>query len=182
MTLEIPGYVAGTWVLDPVHSEVGFSVRHMMISKVKGTFQNFEGTIITAEKPLDSSVVATIEAASINTKNKQRDEHIRSGDFLLVDEFPEITFKSTSVRFDDGDFFIDGDLTIRGVTKPVTLDFDLGGFAEGPGGKKLGGSATTTINRQDFGVAFNAALETGGVMLSDEVNVTIEVQATLTDE
>ncbi|WP_099331850.1 YceI family protein [Actinomyces minihominis] len=178
MTPEIPGYTAGTWTLDTVHSEVGFTVRHMMISKVKGFFENFSGTIVTAENPLDSTVVATIEADSINTKNKQRDAHIQSGDFLLAEEYPQLTFNSTGVRYEKGEFFIDGDMTIRGVTKPVTLDFDLGGFSNDPStGPRFGGTATTTINRQEFGVSFNSALETGGVMLGDDIKITLEIAA-----
>ncbi len=177
---QIPGWTVGTWILDPAHTEIGFSVRHMMIAKVKGFFKDFEGTIVTAENPADSTVVATIEAASIDTKNKNRDAHLRSGDFLLVDEYPQITFKSTSIEVQGMEFFINGDLTMRGVTKPITLAFDLSGFApDGQGGTKLGGTAVTTINRQDWGVAFNAAMETGGVVVGDEVNITIEVEADL---
>src|ERR1700675_4116929 len=115
--VEIPGYVAGTWTIDPVHSEVSFVVRHMVVSKVRGRFDRFEGTIVTAEDPLESSVEAVIEAGSVNTNQEQRDAHVRSADFLDVDNHPQITFRSLAVRPVGDNFLVDGDLSIRGVTK-----------------------------------------------------------------
>src|ERR1700722_14201943 len=119
-TIAIPGYIAGTWDADSVHSEVTFVVRHMVVSKVRGRFDTFEATIVTAEDPLQSSVEATIDAGSINTVQEQRDGQFRSADFLDVEHFPTITFRSREVRPAKGRFLLDGDLTIRGVTQPVT--------------------------------------------------------------
>lgn len=179
-SIEIPGYKAGTWTVDPTHSEVGFSIRHLMISKVKGVFENFDATFVTAENPLESTVTAKAEVASINTKDKNRDAHLRTGDFFLADEFPHIEFVSTGVRADGGDFLVDGNLTIKGVTKPVTFEFDFGGFGQDPyGNYKAGATAKTTINRELFGLNYNAALETGGVLLGENVTITLELQAVL---
>lgn len=177
---QIPGYRAGTWTIDPAHSEVTFSVRHMMISKVRGRFENFDATIVTGENPLDSSVKATAEVASINTKQPQRDEHLRSGDFFLAEEHPQLIFESTGVREENGEFFVDGNLTMRGVTKPVTFAFEFGGFGEDfDGNVKAGFEATTTVNREDFGIEWNAPLEKGGVLLGEEVTIVLDVQAQL---
>jgi polyisoprenoid-binding protein YceI len=180
MTIDIPGYKAGTWTIDPVHSEVGFSIRHLMISKVKGVFENFDATFVTAENPLESTVSAKAHVSSINTKNSDRDAHLRTGDFFLAEEFPTIDFVSTGVRHEDGEFFVDGDLTIKGVTKPVTFEFDFGGFGQDPyGNYKAGATAKTKVNREDFGLTYNAALETGGMLLGDDVVITLELQAVL---
>lgn len=177
---QIPGYQAGTWAIDHAHTEVTFSVRHMMISKVKGRFEEFDATIVTGENPLDSKVSATAKVASINTKQENRDEHLRSGDFFLADEYPEITFVSTGVRNENGQFLIDGDLTMRGVTKPVTFDFNFGGFGEDfDGNIKAGFEAKTVVNREDFGLMWNAPLEKGGVLLGADVTIELDVQAQL---
>jgi polyisoprenoid-binding protein YceI len=179
-TIEIPGYKAGTWTIDPSHSEVGFSIRHLMISKVKGVFENFDATFTTAENPLESTVTAKAEVASVNTKDKNRDAHLRTGDFFLAEEHPHIEFVSTGARYDGGDFLVDGDLTIKGVTKPVTFEFDFGGFGQDPyGNYKAGATAKTKVNREDFGLTWNSALETGGMLLGDEVTITLELQAVL---
>ena len=179
-TIEIPGYRAGTWKVDNAHSEVGFSIRHIMISKVKGSFERFDATFVTAENPLDSSVTASAEVASITTGEPNRDAHLRTGDFFEAETHPTIDFVSTGVRVEDGDFKVDGDLTIRGITKPVTFEFDFGGFGGDPFGNYKGGAtAKTVINREDFGLTYNAALETGGVLLGDKVTITLELQAAL---
>ncbi len=152
-TIEIPGYRAGTWKVDTAHSEVGFSIRHLMISKVKGKFERFDATFVTAENPLDSSVTASAEVASITTNEPNRDAHLRTGDFFEAESHPTIDFVSTGVRVEGGDFKVDGDLTIRGITKPVTFDFDFGGFGGDPYGNYKGGAtAKTVINREDFGL------------------------------
>jgi len=140
-TQAIPGYVAGTWDIDPVHSEVSFVVRHMVVSKVRGRFNQFGGTIVTAEDPLASSVEASIEAASIDTNQDQRDAHVRSADFLDVESHPTIAFTSTALRANGDDYVLDGDLTIRGVTKPVTVDFKLTGASAGHLPGRLRGQA-----------------------------------------
>ena len=178
--VTIPGYKAGTWTIDPSHSEVGFSIRHLMISKVKGVFENFDATFVTAENPLESTVTAKADVASVNTKDKNRDAHLRTGDFFLAEEHPTIDFVSTGVRVEGGDFKVDGDLTMRGITKPVTFDFDFGGFGGDPYGNYKGGAtAKAVVNREDFGLSYNAALETGGVLLGDQVTITLELQAAL---
>jgi polyisoprenoid-binding protein YceI len=180
---EIPGYKAGTWTIDPAHSGVTFSIRHIMISKVRGKFESFTATFVTAENPLESSVTASADVASINTNDVNRDAHLRTGDFFEAETYPTITFVSTGVRAVDGDYKVDGDLTIRGVTKPVTFDFEFGGFGQDPyGNYKAGATAETVINREDFGLLYNAALETGGVLLGEKVTITIELQAKLESE
>lgn len=177
---SIPGYVTGTWTIDPVHSEVGFSVRHMMVSKVRGKFTSFSGTLTTAEDPAQSSVTATIDLASIDTGNEDRDNHIRSADFFGVDEHKTMTFRSTGIRADGDDFVLDGELSLHGVTKPVSLHLELGGFGPDPyGGTRVGFTATGEINRKDFGIDFNAALETGGLVVADKVTVQLEIEAVL---
>ncbi len=181
--VTIPGYKAGTWTIDPSHSEVSFSIRHLMISKVKGVFENFDATFVTAENPLESTVSAKADVASVNTNDKNRDAHLRTGDFFLAEEHPTIDFVSTGVRVEDGEFLVDGDLTIKGVTKPVTFDFDFGGFGQDPyGNYKAGATAKTEILREDFGLTWNTALETGGMLLGDKVTITLELQAVLAQD
>ncbi len=175
-----PDYIAGTWKLDPTHSEVSFTVKHLMISKVRGTFETFDVTIVTAEDPKDSTVVATIDVASVNTGVEARDQHLRTSDFFLVDEHPEMTFTSTSVDGGPDDFTITGDLSLRGVTKSVVLKGEFGGIiTDGYGQTKAGATATTKINRHDFGVSWNNALEAGGVTLGDDVTINLDLQVVL---
>ncbi|MCU1526710.1 MAG: polyisoprenoid-binding protein [Frondihabitans sp.] len=179
-TETIPGYVAGTWNLDPAHSEVTFSIRHLAISKVKGKFEKFDVTVTTGDSVVDSKVEATIDVASVTTGNADRDGHLQSGDFFLAEEHPVITFVSTSITEKGDDLLIEGDLTLRGVTKTVTLTSEFGGIATDPYGQtKAGFSAKGKIDRSDFGVSFNAALETGGVLLSNDVAIDLEVQLIL---
>jgi polyisoprenoid-binding protein YceI len=176
----IPGYKAGTWTLDPTHSEVTFTVRHLAISKVRGSFKKFDATVVTAENPADSTFTASIDVASIDTNNADRDGHLRTGDFFLAEEFPTIEFVSTGLSHDGEDFLLTGDLTVRGVTKPVTIKGEFGGIVtDGYGQTKAGATGTLKINRTDFGVSWNAATETGGFLLGDEVTITIEGQVVL---
>lgn len=175
-----PEYAVGTWKLDPTHSTVGFSVKHLMISKVRGTFESFDATIVTAENPNESSIEAVIDVASVNTNQADRDNHLRASDFFKVDEFPTMTFRSTEVVATGEDFTVQGNLTLRGVTKPVTLKGEFGGvITDGYGQTKAAASASTKINRHDFGVAWNAALEAGGMTLGDDVTINLDLQVIL---
>jgi polyisoprenoid-binding protein YceI len=170
----------GTWSIDPVHSEVGFSVRHMMVSKVRGKFTSFEGEIVTGENPLESTVTAKVDLSSIDTGNTDRDNHIRSADFFEVDKHTEMTFRSTSLRPDGGDYVLAGELTLKNITKPVELKLELNGVGpDAYGGTRVGFSATGEINRKDFGVDFSAAMETGGVVVGDKVTIQLEIEAVL---
>lgn len=178
--LQIPGYVAGTWTIDQVHTHVGFVIKHMMVSKVRGHFGAFSGQIVTAEDPLASSVTALIDVASINTNNDMRDDHIRSADFFDAEHHPTMTFTSTGIRAEDDGLFIDGNLTIRGVTKPVTLEIETPEFGPGPqGGMKAGFSASAEINRSDFGVSYNGPIPGGGMALGEKVQIVLDVEADL---
>ena len=178
--VQIPGYVAGTWTIDTVHSEVSFVVRHMMVSKVRGRFDKFEGTITTAPDPLQSTVTATVDLSSVNTGNETRDNHIRSEDFFHIEKHPAMTFRSTGLRPEGGNFLLDGDLTIRGTTKPVTLKLEINGFGpDAYGGTRAGFSATTEINRNDFGVSYNGPIPGGGVVVSEKVTVSLEIEGVL---
>ena len=180
--VEIPGYVAGTWAIDPVHSEVSFVVRHMMVSKVRGRFDTFEGTIVTAEDPLASSVTASVDLSSINTGQEQRDAHIRSADFFEVEKHPTMTFASAGLRAHGDGFLLDGDLTIKRVTRPVTFNLEVNGFGpDAYGGTRAGFSATTEINRHDYGVSFNGPIPgvPGGVTVSEKVTITLEIEGVL---
>lgn len=176
--ISFPGYRVGTWRLDPPHSDLGFVVRHMMVSKVRGKFLDFEGTIRTADDPLNSSASVTVQMASINTGNERRDNHIRSSDFFEVEKYPVMSFESTGARSDDGDIFVDGELTIRGTTRPITLAVEFGGIHRDSKGRlRLGFTASGSLNRQDFGVSWNDVLDEGGVALSDKVQLVLEIAA-----
>jgi polyisoprenoid-binding protein YceI len=182
-TTGIPGYVAGTWNIDPVHSEVGFSVRHMMVSKVRGRFNTFSGQLVTGEDPLHSSVTAEIDLASIITGNEQRDAHIRSADFFEVETYPTMTYRSTGVRLHGGDYVLDGELTLKGVTKSVPLNLELNGFGpDAYGGTRAGFTATGELNRKDFNVNFDAPMQNGGVVVSDKITLQLEIEAILATE
>ena len=177
---RIPGYVVGTWDIDPVHSDVSFTVRHMMVSKVRGQFREFGGQIVTGADVADSSVTVTIDAGSLDTNNEQRDAHVRSADFFAVQDHPTWTYRSTGVRADGADLVIDGELTLKGVTRSVPLAVEIGGF--GPdafGGTRAGFSASATINRSDFGVDIQLPLDGGGVVVGEKVQVRLEIEAVL---
>ena len=179
-TLTVPGYVAGTWAIDPVHSEVGFAARHMMVSKVRGKFRTFSGQIVTGADPLDSSATAEIDLTSIDTGHDQRDAHIRSADFFEVETYPTMTYRSTGVRRNGDGYILDGELTLKGVTRQVPLALELNGFGPDPyGGTRAGFTATGEINRRDFGVNFSAVMETGGAVVSDKVAIHLELEAVL---
>ena len=173
------GGVTTAWKIDPAHTLVEFSAKHMMITTVKGRITDVEGTIFTDEKdPKKSSVEATLKGASIDTRNDQRDQHLRSGDFLNVDQFPEIRFGSTRITGDGERFKLTGVLTIRDVTREVTLDVEFGGKNRDPwGGDRVGFSASGKIDRRDFGLTWNQALETGGVLVANDIKIDIDVQA-----
>ena len=171
---------AGTWNLDASHSEVGFSVRHAGISKVRGSFTEFDATLTIGESLADSSVEATVQIASVSTKDANRDAHLKSADFFDAEQFPTMTFKSTGTKGDADEFVLVGDLTIRGVTKQVELETELGGQAvDAFGATRVGFSASTTISRKEFGITWNAALEAGGVLVSDKVKIEIDASFVL---
>ena len=174
----VPGYEAATWNIDPIHSEVGFSVRHMMVSKVRGRFTAFSGQIVTADDPTKSSVTAEIDLSSINTGQEQRDEHIKSADFFEVETYPTMTYSSTGIRVEDGEYVLDGDLTLKGVTRSVPLHLELNGFGPDPyGGVRAGFTATGEINRRDFNVNFSAPMQNGGVVVADKISLHLEIEA-----
>jgi polyisoprenoid-binding protein YceI len=178
--VQIPGYVVGTWDIDATHSTVGFSVRHMMVSKVRGYFREFSGEIVTAADPADSTVTATIDLGSIDTRQEQRDAHIRSADFFDAENHPQMTFRSTAVRTDGADWVVDGELTIKGATRPVSLALELNGFGpDAYGGVRAGFSAKTDINRNEFGVDIKMPMDGGGVVVGDKITVELEIEAVL---
>ena len=172
--------LTGTYSLDPAHSRIGFVARHAMVTKVRGAFNEFEGTAtLDGANPAGSRAQVTISAASIDTRNAQRDGHLRSNDFLAMDEYPQITFVSTGARqVGDSTFELTGDLTIKGVTNPITIPFSFEGAAKDPfGNLRVGFEGAVTINRKDYGITWNAALETGGVLVSDKVTLEFEISA-----
>ena len=172
--------LSGTYVLDPAHTRVGFVARHAMVTKVRGQFDEFEGSAVVDGADLSRSTVSlTIQVASIDTRNEQRDGHLRSNDFLAMEEYPEITFVSTAVeQTGPTGFEVTGDLTIKGVTNAVTIPFEFEGAATDPfGNERVGFEGSVVINRRDYGVTWNAALETGGVLVSDKITLEFEVSA-----
>ena len=175
--------LSGTYALDVTHTRIGFVARHAMVTKVRGAFNEFEGTaVLDFDDVSRSTASVTIAAASIDTRQAQRDAHLRSNDFLAMDEFPSIVFTSTAARrTGEQEFELDGDLTVRGVTQPVTIPFVFEGTALDPfGNTRVGFEGSVVINRKDFGVSYNAALETGGVLISDKVTLEFEVSAVKT--
>ncbi|GAB3293498.1 hypothetical protein EK0264_12385 [Epidermidibacterium keratini] len=174
------GLTPGTWNIDPVHSTVSFSVRHMMVSKVRGNFKQFSGAITVGETIEQSSVNATIVASSVDTGNEQRDGHLRSADFFNVESTETLEFVSKSVSAKGGDWIVAGDLTVNGVTKPVDLTVEFSGVGpDGQGGQKAGFEASTVLDRKDFGVEFNMPLEGGGVVIGDKITITLDIEADL---
>jgi polyisoprenoid-binding protein YceI len=167
----------GTWAIDPVHSSIDFSVRHLMVSKVRGTFQSFSGAITVAADGTPS-VTAQIDVASVNTGNEQRDGHVKSADFFDVEHYPTAVFASTSVRPNGQAYLLDGTLTLKGITRPVTLDLEFNGVSPGQGyGEVSGYEASIVVNRKDFGIDFDAPLETGGAVVGDKVTITLAIEA-----
>lgn len=178
-TTTLPNLAPGTWAIDPTHSTVGFVVRHLVVSKVRGTFNDFTGAITVAEDGTPS-VQAEIQVASIDTNNEQRDGHIRSADFFDVEQFPTATFVSTAVRPAGSNFVVEGDFTLHGVTKPVELALEFLGVNPGMGnGPVAGFEATTTINRKDFGISIEMPLEGGGAVVGDKITLNLEIEAGL---
>jgi polyisoprenoid-binding protein YceI len=175
--VEIPD--PGTFVFDPKHTIVGATARHMMVSRVRGVFREVSGTIVVAEDPLQSTVEVVIKAASIDTGVEDRDNHLRSPDFLDVENYPELTFKSTRiVKHDGNDLVVAGDLTIRGTTREIELPIEYSGVGVTPWGSEIVGfSATIELDREEFGMTWNAALETGGVLVGKKLKIEIEVEA-----
>lgn len=172
-----PELTAGTWNIDPGHSEVTFVIRHLM-TKVRGTFTDFTGSVQIAEELAESTATAEIKVASIDTRNPDRDAHVRTSDVLDVENFPTMTFATKGVRAEDGEYFLDGELTIKDVTRPITLTVEFNGVGEDPwGGIRAGFSAGATINRKDWGVEFNIPLKGEKALLSDKVDIQLEVQA-----
>ncbi len=169
----------GTWVIDSAHTTLGFSARHAMVAKVRGHFEDFAGSFtIDGADPAASTAELTIQAASINTKSSDRDAHLKSADFLDVENFPTLTFTSTAVTVDRDAIIVTGDLTIHGVTRPVDVTYELVGVSQDPwGNTKIGFEGTAKISRKDFGLVWNAALETGGVLVGDEVTLSLDVEA-----
>jgi polyisoprenoid-binding protein YceI len=174
---ELPG--PGDWQLDPAHTAVEFVARHLMVTKVRGRFHRVDGAIHVAEHPADSWVEVKIDAASVETGDGQRDEHLRSPDFFDVERYPEITFRSKKLEGSSpGHFLVLGDLTVHGVTRPITLDVEYAGVTADPwGGTRAGFSASTEINREDFGLTWNVALESGGFVVGKKVRLEFEIEA-----
>lgn len=171
------GLTAGTWVIDPAHSTVGFSVRHLMVSKVRGRFSDFDGTLVIGEDG-SASAEAAIRVNSLTTDNDQRDAHLRSADFFHAEDFPEITFRSTGFRVDGADFVVDGELTILGKPKPVSLNVEFLGVHPGMGnGPVAGFEASTTVSRREFGLDIDMPLPDGGVVIGDKITLTLEIEA-----
>ena len=175
---DLTTLVPGTWKVDFSHSTIGFVVRHLMVAKVRGTFGAFEGTITVGDDPLHAKVEATVETASVNTRDEGRDGHLRSADFFDVEQHPTMTLVSTSIAPAGSDFILHADLTIKGVTKPVDFVLEFDGVVQDPwGSTKAGFTAEAEINRKDWGLDYNAVLEAGGVLVGEKVKLQLEIEA-----
>jgi polyisoprenoid-binding protein YceI len=175
---DLNSLTPGTWNVDPTHSGLNFTVKHLMVSKVRGRFGAFTGTIVIDGDPLKSSVKASAQVASIDTNEKSRDEHLRTGDFFDAEKFPTIDFASTKIQKAGDDFVLHADLTIKGITKNVKFDLEFEGTGKDPWGNlKAGFSAKAEINRKEWGLEYNAALETGGVLIGEKVKLELDIQA-----
>jgi polyisoprenoid-binding protein YceI len=176
-TAAATGLTAGTWAIDPVHSSIAFSVRHLVVSKVRGTFGSFSGAITIAEDGTPS-VAAEIDVASISTGNEQREEHLKSADFFDVEKFPTAGFRSTGVQAKGDSYVLDGEFTLKGITKPISLALEFNGVNPGMGhGEVAGFEASVVLNRKDFGIDIDMPLETGGAVVGDKVTITLEIEA-----
>jgi polyisoprenoid-binding protein YceI len=178
--VDIPGYIIGTWDIDPVHSHIGFIARHLMVSKVRGSFTKFEGQIVTAANPLESSAMVTVDTSSLDTGNEARDDDVKGESFLDVANHPTMTFRSTSVHRSGDDLIMTGDLTIKGITRLVELGIEVNGFGSDPyGGTRAGFTVTYELYRSDYGITANTVLPTGGVVVSDDIQLVLDVEASL---
>ena len=181
----LPTALTGTYTVDSSHSRIGFVARHAMVTKVRGSFNDFEASgYLDAADPANSKVDVTIQAASVDTRNADRDGHLRSNDFFDMEQYPTITFSSTAVEVVDAETFrITGDLTIKGTTKPISIDFEYSGTAVDPfENTRVGFEGSTTINRKEWGVDFNAPLETGGVLVGEKITLELEISAIRTGD
>lgn len=179
-SVDIAGYVAGTWDIDPVHSHIGFIARHLMVSKVRGRFTKFEGQLVTAANPLESSATVTVETSSLDTGSAARDNDVKGEGFLDVASYPAMTFRSTGVHRSGDDVIMTGDLTIKGVTRVVELGIEVNGFGSDPhGGTRVGFTATGELYRSDYGITANTVLPTGGVVVGDDIQLVLDVEASL---
>jgi len=182
-TTQIPGYIAGRWTIDPTHSVVSFTVRHLMVSKVRGRFSTFSGVIITTEDLLGSSVTAEIDMASIDTGDSERDDDLRSRAYFDAATHPTMTYRSTGLRSDGARLIVDGELTLHGVTRPVPLSVEIGGIgSNGKGGTVAGLSATAEINRRDFGIDISTPIDGGGVVVGNAIKIELEIEAKLQNQ
>lgn len=168
----------GTWTVDPSHSTIGFVARHLMVSKVRGHFATFSGTVTIAGDPYDSKVEATVDIASVTTGDDTRDGHLKSADFFDLEKYPNMTLVSTGIEKDGSGYVLHSDLTINGITKPVDFELEFNGVGADPwGGTRAGFSAEADVNRKDWGLEWNVALEAGGVLVGDKVKIQLEIEA-----
>ena len=178
MANDLQALTPGIWNVDASHSTIGFTARHLMVTKVRGRFSTFSGALTIAANPLESSLQASVDIASVSTGDAGRDGHLTSPDFFDAAKFPTMTLKSTSIVADGDDYLLNGELTIKGVTKPVTFELEFDGVATDPwGNTKAGFSAEAEINRKDWGLEWNVALETGGVLVSEKIKIELDIQA-----